>query len=175
MSRLLHIPLQIHGIIRKAFDRFHLSILEVGSKIRLTPGHPHSFSAAAGGCLDHHRKTNGFCHFQSRLCGVNRLLAAGNHRNSGLNHRFSCLGFIAHSADNFCRGADKCNAALFAQLCKSGILRQEAKSRMDCLRLHSYGCRQNSLNIQVALAGRSRTDADSLVRQKRMQTVPICF
>ena len=41
--------------------------------------------------------------------------------------------------------------------------------------LHSYGCRQNSLNIQVALAGRSRTDADSLVRQKRMQTVPICF
>ena len=46
-------------------------------------------SAAAGGSLDHDRKTNLFCHDKSIFCCVYRLFASRNNRNSGLHHGIS--------------------------------------------------------------------------------------
>ena len=173
MTRLFDVLFQIHRIIGKAFDRFHLRILKIGLKILFSIGDPHPLAASAGRCLNHHRKADIFCKLKRLLSRVHRLLAARHHRDSCFHHRLAGLGLIAHPVDQGRRRTDKCNAAFFAQLSETGIFRKETKSRMNRLCLHGNGCSQNSLHIQIALSRWRRTDADSLVSQQSMQTVPI--
>ena len=65
MARILDIFFNIHGIIRKSIDRFRLRYLKIFCKIFPATGNTHSFSTAATGCLDHNRKTNLLCQFQT--------------------------------------------------------------------------------------------------------------
>ena len=163
MAGLFNIFFNVHSIIGKALYRLQLGSIEELCKILFASGNAHSLSAAAGGCLDHHRKTYFLCHGKSVFCCVYSLLASGNHRNSGLDHGLSCLGFISHPVDDLCGGADKSNITLAAQLCKTGIFRQEAKARMNGICLHGYSRRQDPLHVQIALSRWSRANTDGFV------------
>ena len=91
MSWLLNIPLQIHGIIGKSFDRLHLGIEKIRLKIIGPVGNPHALSAAAGRSLNHHRITDFLRHGFGFLHLVHRLLTSRDHRYAGLHHGLSGL------------------------------------------------------------------------------------
>ena len=96
VSGTLHKPLDVHGIVGKSLDRFHLGVLEIGRKIVFPIGDSHPLSAAAAGRLDHHRKADLFRGLKAFLHSVDRLFASRNHRNARRHHSFSCLGLISH-------------------------------------------------------------------------------
>ena len=46
---------------------------------------------------------------------------------------------------------------------------------MDGIRLHDHACSQDALHIEIALCGRSRSDTDRLVREKCVESIPVCL
>jgi len=59
--------------------------------------------------------------------------------------------------------AYKLDVAFRAQFSKSGILRQKTIPRMNRIGIRNLGCRNNLLDIQVALRRRSRSNANMLI------------
>ena len=63
--------------------------------------------------------------------------------------------------------------ALFTQLGKPGVFRQEAVPRMDGLGAGGHRRRQDGRHIQVAVLYRGRADADALVGKAHMKSLPV--
>ena len=70
-------------------------------------------------------------------------------------------------------GSDKADIAFLAQICEAGVLRKEPEARMNGVRPHGHCGGDNALHIQIALAGRGRSDADGLICQQRVQGIPV--
>ena len=174
MARILDIFFNIHGIIRKSIDRFRLRYLKIFCKIFHATGNTHSFSTAATGCLDHNRKTNLLCQFQTIISSIDCLFCARDNRNFRIDHGVSCFLLVSHPANNFRRRSDKCNVTLLAHLCEFCIFRQKTKSRMDGFCFRCNGCAQNPFHIQITVCRCCFSDTDGFVRQLSMQRVFIC-
>ena len=122
MSRVLHKPFQIHGVVRKRMNGFLLRCFKQFGKLLLVSRNSHSFSAAACRSLDHHRKSDFFYCFLCFRYRVNRFLCARNYRNFGFSHGVFCLGFISHSGNDFCGWADECHITFLTHFHESAVL-----------------------------------------------------
>ena len=94
-------------------------------------------------------------------------------RDPDRGHQPFGLRFVAHCLDGRRRRADEDEAGVLARFCELGILGEKAVARM-----HRVGARmlrrgEDRLDIQIALPGRSRSDAHRLVRRPDMQRIRI--
>ena len=174
MARILDIFFNVHGVISKTIDGFCLCHLKIFCKILGTAGNTHTFSTASAGCLDHNRKTDLFCQFQTIISGINCFFRARNNRNFCVDHGVSCFLLISHPTDDFRGRSDESNVTLLTHLCKFCIFRQKSKSRMDGFCFGCNGCAQNPFHIQITVCRCCFSDTDGFVCQLGMQRVFIC-
>ena len=71
--------------------------------------------------------------------------------------------------------ADEGQARGFANLSEVGIFGQEAVTGMDGIGAGDFGCAHYMRNVQVALAGAWRANADGLVGEAHVKGVPVGF
>ena len=134
MPGMLHKMFDVHRIIPECHLRFLLSRIKAVLKLFRRLRNPHSFAAATESCLDDYGISNLRRRPRSGLCVEDRIFASRYDRDTRIDHRIPCLRLVPQTLDNFGSGTDKCNIALFAQLCELTVLRQETKSRMDRIR-----------------------------------------
>ena len=171
MSRVLYKVLDIHHIVPKSCFGLLLSCRKRLSE--LLPGlrHTHSFSAAAKSCLYNDRISDPVRFFYSRLFIKYRLRTSRNDRNTGRYHCISRLGLITKLFDHFCPRPDECNVALLTKLCKSAVLGEKSKSRMNGICPGNHRRAQNFIHAQIALCRWCGTNTDCLIRKLCVQ----CF
>ena len=131
----------------------------------LVAGHAHAAAAAAGRRLDEHRVADRAGESQGLLLVVDQPLAAGHDGHAGLLRQLAGLVLVAEPAHRLVRRADELDLAVAADLGEVGVLRQEAVAGMDGLDVGDLGGADDARDVQVALGGRGRPDADGLVGQ----------
>jgi hypothetical protein len=103
-------------------------------------------------------------------------LIAGVARHAGnacLAHQSFGLDLVAHRPDRGGRRADEREVRILTGFGEFGVLGQKAVARV-----HRVGARplrggEDRLDIEIALAGRSRSDADRLVRRVDMRRIRV--
>ncbi len=126
----------------------------------------HAAAAAAAGRLDNDRITDFMSHLQV-LFGIigQRFAIAGHAWNAGLQHGFFGGNLVAHHADGIGVRADEHKAALLYFFRKIGIFGQKTIARMDRFGIGYFGGADDGRDIQVAVHGSGRADADGFVGQ----------
>ena len=175
MAGMLDEMLNIHRIIAKCHLSLFLGRIKTVLKLFRCLGNTHALSAAAKRSLYDNRVAD-LCR---DLCAffriIDRVFASRDNRNACVDHCISCLGFISETLDDLRFRSDKCNVALFTQLCKPAVLRKETESRMDSV-CSGDQCRTDDiLHVQIALRRRSRPDTHSLVSELCMESVAVRF
>ena len=173
MARMLDKMLNIHRIIAECHLRLFLRRIEAVLELFRSLRHTHALAAAAERSLHDNRVADLLCYLRSRLCIKDGLRAARYYRNTRIDHRISCLGLIAQALDDLGFRSDKCYVALFAQFCKSAVLRKKTESRMDSVRSGDHRRADDVLHIQVTLRGRRRPDAHRLIGKLCVQGVSV--
>jgi len=112
----------IHSVIAKGIGRFTLRHIEIKFKFVFGFCHTHTFSTAAGGCLDHNRVTDFVGKFFTGFCIIDRFFRARNDRNVGIYHCFAGVGFISHAVDNVSGWTDKGDAVFVTETDKICVL-----------------------------------------------------
>jgi hypothetical protein len=110
--------------------------------------------AATRGCLDRDRPTELFAEQVHRLDGVDRVGRAGNDRDAGRAHRLARRGLRAHHLDRLGRRADPGEAGGLARARETGVLREEAVTRVDRLSARADGRVEQPRLFEIALRGR---------------------
>ncbi len=160
LEELLHVDL---GIV-ECGGRLRLGGVHSMDEGRLGVHHPHAAPAAAAGRLDDDGVANG-PGTTNNLFGVvwqgafrarHAWHTSGNHGPLGCN-------LVAHHANDIRRGPNEGESASFHPLGKVGILREKAVAGVDGLCIRDLGRRNDGRNVQVALAGGGRADADRFV------------
>ena len=93
-----------------------------------------------------------------------RAVRTGYGRDAGFFHGGDRGHFVAHQADGVGFRADEDKAGALNLLSKVGVLREEAIPRVNCYRAGDLSGADDSRDVQIAFYGRSRTDADRLIR-----------
>ena len=171
--RVLHVLLDIHGIIAEGLPGLKLGSQEHLLELLLAVRYPHALSAAAKGCLYHDGIAYLLCDALSVSGRVYRLLCAGDDGNSCLLHGVAGLGFVAHLCYDGGRGSYELYSAGLAELRKFLIFRKEAVARMYGLGLYRHCSGDDGLHIEVAVLGGGRSYAYRLIGQHDMKTVLI--
>jgi hypothetical protein len=133
----------------------------------------HAAPAAARSGLDDHRIAD-FLGDLSRFLDIrDRAVRAGHQRQA--ERPCGALGFhlVAHRADVLGLGADPGDAVGFDDFGKARVFRQEAIARMDCIGLGDLGRRDDRGDVEIAVLGRGRPDADRMVGQADMHGISV--
>ena len=140
-------------------------MLHLGLELFLVVDHFHAAPTAAGCGLDDHRIADvtgnrlGFGHI------LDRAVAAGNKRQAKRASGPLCLDLVAHGADMLGLRADPFDVMAFDDFRELRIFGQKAVARMDCVRMADFRRRNNRRNVQIAVGGRRRSDADGFIRE----------
>ena len=128
-------------------------LLQLGLRVAAADAAP----AAAGGGLEHHRITDagGFGQCLRQIGQI--ALGTRGDRHAGGDHAAPRLGLVSHAADHLGARADKADAALGADACQLGVLREKAVTRMQ--RIAAGFHRQIDQLARVQIAGQ-RVAAD---------------
>ena len=104
---------------------------------------------------------------------VDQALAAGHHRDAGLLGQLAGLVLVAQPAHGLVRRADELDVAGPAHLGEVRVLRQEAVAGVDGLDVGDLGGADEAGDVEVALRGGGRADADGLVGQGQVRRVAV--
>ena len=135
----------------------------------------HSFSAASGGRLNHHRITDRCRRLQRGIQILDHSLRSRHDRHSRLFHRLPGGRLIPHFADRIGMGTDEGDAARGAKLGKIGIFRQEAVAGVNGVRPDQGGGTHQIGHVQITVPGWSGTDTIRLIGQFHMQRILVSF
>ena len=105
-----------------------------------------------------------------------RLVVAkvtGHDRNARLDHQRLGRILEAHRPDGGSRRSDKDQPRLLAGIGESRILGKKPVTRMDRFGPRIAGRLEDRINVEIALAGRRRTDAHRLVGHRHVQCTGI--
>ncbi|MCY1303711.1 hypothetical protein D9M70_534320 [compost metagenome] len=91
-----------------------------------------------------------------------------NTRDTCLDHGSLGRDLVAHEADGFGFRADEYAAGQLDRRSKLGIFGKESVAGMDCTRPGEFSSLENPLDIQIALRGACRPNAEALIRQGNM-------
>ena len=133
----------------------------------------HSAPATAGDCLQHDGVADGAC--ASRALGLvfEDAVGAGQDGDFGLLHGLARGGFFAHEARDLGRRADELDVGGAADLGEVGVLAEQAVAGMDGVDIGDLGGGDDGGDVEVALGGARRADADGLVGKLDVQAVPV--
>ena len=173
MARPVEIFLDINGIVAKRGARLGARqaerILELGRVAR----HLHAAPAAPRGRLDQDRIAdpvrNRARRFHVRHCTV----GARHQRDPQARHRRLGGDLVAHHG-NMRRGrADEAHTMRLHHFREAGIFRQEAVAGMDRVGPGDRGRGQDRRDVQIAVLGRRRANADAFIRQPHMHRLGV--
>src|SRR5262249_44785025 len=136
--------------------------------VGLSEGRPvgdfdHADAASARRRLEHERIADAGGDAARLLEGVDRPVAAGNHRYARLLHVGARADLVAHLLDDLPRGANEDAAGLLAGLGEAPVFREETVAGMDGLGARALGGVEDALDIEIALTGGSGADGYCLV------------
>ena len=173
VARFGQVFLDIDGVVAERRLRLGLS-LRHQARERGGVGHDlHAAPAAAARCLDEDRVAD-------RLGDLNALRRA-RHRAVGARHQRQAdrrggalrLDFVAHRPDLLGIGADPDDVVLLDDVGEARVLAQEAIARVDRVGLGDLGGRDDVRDVEVAVGGRRRPDADRLVGEPDVHRVGV--
>ena len=133
----------------------------------------HAASAAAGGRLHQHGKADLLGDRHRVVVGADRAVGAGHHGNAELLGGLLGLDLVAHQADVLGLGADEMQIVLGEDFGEAGVLRQEAVAGMHGVGAGDLAGREQRGNVEIAVLGRRRPDADALVGKAHMHGVGV--
>ena len=133
----------------------------------------HSASTAAGRCLEHDGVADGAGALQGLGLAGEHAVGAGKDGDAGLLHGLARGAFFAHQAGDLGRRADELDVGGAADLGEVGVLAEQAVSGMDGVDVGDLGGGDDGGDVEVALGGAGRADADGLVGELDMQAVPV--
>ncbi len=111
------------------------------------------------------------------LCGFlgigNRAVAARHQRQTERAGGALCLHLVAHGADMFGLGADPGDAVCFDDFGELGIFGEEPIAGMDRIGMGDFRRRYDRGDIQIAVLGRGRANADGVIGQPHMHGIGI--
>jgi hypothetical protein len=160
LEELLHVH---HGIVegRAGFAAGHVDRVD---QRRLGMHHAHAASAAAARRLDDHRVADGTADLDDFLRIVGQgALRTGYTGHAGGLHGVLGADLVAHQADGFRTRADEGEAGFLDPLAEIGVFGKEAVAGMDGLGVGDLRRRDDRRDVEVALPGRRRADADRFV------------
>ena len=133
----------------------------------------HAAAAAAGGRLDQHREADGLGDLHRLGLAGDGAVGARHHGDAEALGGLLGLDLVAHDADVLGRRADEGDAVLLEDLGEAGVLRQEAVARMDGVGAGDLAGGEQARNVEIALGGRRRADADALVGEAHVHGVGV--
>jgi len=157
-----HLKFDVARILQKLFHVHH-GIVECSLRLAARHGHgieqrgfgvhhAHAASTATAGSLDDH----GIADSARDLDDLGRIfrqraIHAGHAGHASLFHGEFGGDLVTHHADGFGTRSDEHEAALFHALGEIGILRQEAITGMDGLRIGDLRRADDGRDVQIAL------------------------
>ena len=165
--------LDINRAISEGLLGFHAGGMVSLHQAAFVAGDAHATTTATGDRFNHHRKSN-FAGNAERLgFGIDRAIATGRDRNSGLAGAVAGGIFIAHEANRLRRRTNKLDVATGANLGEVRVLRQKSIARVDRIGIANLRSADDAVDFQIALGTYSRPDANGLVGELHMKAVNI--
>ena len=128
---------------------------------------PHALAAAAGRGLEQDGVTDlGGCAARLRRADG---LGAGHERHAGVRELALRLDLVAHARHHVGVGADEDEVVVLARVHELRVLGEEAVARMDRVASGRLPRRDDRRDLEIALAGGGRADADGAIREPRVQ------
>ena len=97
----------------------------------------------------------------------------GKNGHLGLLHRLAGLFFFAHQARDFRRRADELDVRGAADFGEVGVLAQQAVAGMDGVDVGDFGSGDDGGDIEIAVGGARRADADGFVGKADVERVAV--
>ena len=174
-----HLDLDMAGIDHRLFDQQLAAAKGVGglrarrsnrvAQFGFVMDQPHSASAAAGRRLDHHRQAGLLRFGDQRGIGLVIALVTRHAGHAGRQHQPLRGALVAHCGDRRRVRTDEHQTGVLHGLREVGAFGQEAIARMDGIGAAGPGSREDRVDRQVAVPGRSRSDAHGFVGRAHMQ------
>ena len=133
----------------------------------------HAAATAAGSGLEHDGITDGAGTLQSFALGGDDLIGAGEDGDLGLLHGLARGAFFAHEACDLGRRADEFDIGGAANFGEVGVLAEQAVAGMDCVDIGDLGGGDDGRDVEVALGGARRANADGLVGKADVEAVAV--
>jgi hypothetical protein len=102
------------------------------------------------------------------LFGGNCAVGAGHHRNAKAVHGGFGSNFVPHQPDVVGAGANKCYVMFGDYIDEARILRQKPIARVNGIGVGDLSGRNDRRDIQIAVGGSGRADANCFVGQAYM-------
>src|SRR6185312_10217642 len=133
----------------------------------------HAAAAAAGRRLDQHRIADFGRGLFGLVLGLDLARRAGDHRDAELHRRLLGGDLVAHDLDVVLGRPDERDLVLFEDAGEARILAEEAVAGMHGVGAGDLAGGEDRGDVEVAVLGRRRTDADALVGHAHMHRVAV--
>ena len=168
VARPFQIFLDIDRVVAEGGAGFGARCSQRRAGLVLASHHVHAAAAAAGGGLDDHRIADLARHLVGLRVGGEPAVGAGHDRNAELLGGALGRDLVAHQADMFGARPDEMQIVLAEDFGKARIFRQEAVARMHGVGAGDFAGREQRRDVEIAVLGRRRADADALVGEPHM-------
>ena len=171
VARPLQIFFQINRVVAERGLRLGARHGEARRQLVLGADQLHAAATAARGRFEHQRESD--VARQAKRLGVraDAAVGAGNDRNAELLSGALGRDLVAHQADVLGPRPDEVHVMLAEDFGKARILRQKAVAGMHGVGAGDLAGREQRRNIEVAVLGRRRPDADAFVGEAHMHGV----
>ena len=106
---------------------------------------------------------------------ADHAVGAGEDWNFGFLHRLASFFFFAHQARDFRWWSDELDVGSAADFGEVGILAEQSVAGMDGVDVGNFGSGDDGGNVEVAVGGARRANADGFVGEAHVQRVAIGF
>lgn len=165
--------LDVNRSISKCLLRFHAGSVISLHQAAFVAGYAHTATAATGDSFDHHGKANFSGNAEGFGFGINRAIAAGRDRDTGLAGTIAGGVFIAHEANRLRRGADELDVTTGADFGEVRVLRQKSIPWMDRVGVANLSGADNAVDLEITLRTNGWPDTNSLIGELHMKAVDI--
>ncbi len=138
---------------------------------RSVADHPHAASAAAGRRLEHQRVADVAGEIGRGRIGADVAVGAGNDRNAELLGGALGGDLVAHQADVLGPRSDEVHIVLGENFGKARVLGKKAIAGMHGIGAGDLAGGEQRRDVEIAVLGGGRPDADALVGQAHMHGV----
>ena len=133
----------------------------------------HAAAAAAGGGLEHDRKAHLARQSLGFLVGADAAVGARHGRDAEFDGGALGGDLVAHQADMLGPRTDKLHVVLGENFGEARVLREKAVARMHGVGAGDLAGGKQSRDVEIAVLGGRRADADALVGEPHMHGVRI--
>jgi len=173
MARALEIFFQVDGVVAEGRLGLGAGGRQRGGEFVLAVRDLHAAAAAAGGGLDQDRKADLAGDRECLGVGRDAAVGAGHDRNAEPRRRALGLDLVAHQADMRRLGADEMQAVIGEDFGEAGVLGQKAVAGVHGVGAGDLAGGEQIGDVEIAVLGGRRADADALVGEPYMHRVAV--